>query len=164
MSTIVADTIQHSSGSDFKISTASSHVLVYPRPGSAAYHSVSDGNFLPLNTIHKSLGTGTTDYDTSTYQYTAPVTGVYLVTLKTIVSGTTDQTNYGLCLDGSSTNEMIFGWGYEQRGRAGVTSIALTAGQTVGFKAIGTCYYYGHTSAMPTHDQYTFASYTLVGT
>jgi len=136
----------------------SSYVFVYNK-ASTGYQTGSTGDFLPLNTVFQHKGTGNSDYNTSTYKYTAPVSGIYQIHMKTIVASTSISTDYRLNVDG--TDQYTFTWS-ASRNVDQSTSFYLDAGQVVGFRNGNNAGYYRNSNDMPTGDVYTAGSYHLL--
>ena len=137
---------------------ATSYVFVYAQ-GASGYVTGTTGDFLPLTAVYQYKGTGNSDYNTSTYKYTAPVNGIYQISLKLIVSENSVSTHYDLNVDG--TNEFVFTWSND-RNASSSTSFYLNAGQVVGFRNGSNAGYYRHSATMPSNDHYTVASFCLL--
>ena len=136
----------------------SSYVFVYNK-GATGYVTGSTGDFLPLNTVFQHKGTGNSDYNTSTYKYTAPVSGIYQIHMKTIVASTSISTDYRLNVDG--TDQFTFTWSAD-RNVARSTSWYLAAGQVVGFRNGNNAGYYRDSRTAPFGDLYTVGSFHLL--
>ena len=171
MSTLGIENIEHTNGttamtvSDGGVVTfnnppglKTSFVSVYAQ-GTSGYVTGSTGDFLPLTAVYQYKGTGNSDYNTSTYKYTAPVNGIYQISLKLIVSENSVSTHYDLNVDG--TNEFVFTWSND-RNASSSTSFYLNAGQVVGFRNGSNAGYYRHSATMPSNDHYTVASFCLL--
>lgn len=170
MSTLGIENIEHTNGtnamtvSDGGVVTfnnppglKTSFVFVYAQ-GSSGYVTGSTGDFLPLTAVYQHKGTGNADYNTSTYKYTAPVNGIYQISLKVLVN-TGVSSHYELNVDG--VNQFVFSW---SNGRSSTpsTSFYLNAGEVVGFRNGSNAGYYRHSASLPSNDHYTVASYCLL--
>ena len=54
------------SGTGVVTPKTTSYVWVYPQ-GTSGYTSVADNAYLPFNTVYQSAGSGSSDFNTSTY-------------------------------------------------------------------------------------------------
>ena len=166
MSTLAVENITHSNGtSAMTVSSggvvslkSSSYVFVYAK-GSSGYVTGSTGDYLPFNAVYQHKGTGNADYNTTTYKYTTPVSGIYQIHMKTIVASTSISTDYRLNVDG--TDQYTFTWS-ASRNVDQSTSFYLDAGQVVGFRNGNNAGYYRNSNDMPTGDVYTAGSYHLL--
>ena len=136
----------------------SSYVFLYAK-GASGYVTGSTGDYLPLNAVYQHKGTGNADYNTTTYKYTTPVSGIYQIHMKTIVASTSISTDYRLNVDG--TDQYTFTWSAD-RNVDQSTSYYLSAGQVVGFRNGNNAGYYRNSNDMPTGDVYTAGSYHLL--
>lgn len=136
----------------------SSYVFVYNK-ASTGYQTGSTGDFLPLNTVFQHKGTGNSDYNTSTYKYTAPVSGIYQIHMKTIVLNDSVSTDYRLNVDG--TDQFTMTWS-DSRNVENSTSWYLAAGQVVGFRNGNNAGYYADARTAPFGDLYTVGSFHLL--
>ena len=177
MSTIVAtniqatntqtDTIKHSGGNTAM--TIASSGVVTPKTtsfvsayaqGSSGYTNISANNYLPFNAIYESAGTGASDFDTSTYLYTAPVNGLYHMSVKSITSGVTDTKNWQLRVD--TTIQWQAFWSHETRTWGATLIKKLNAGDTIGVYSVSASYYYRNAASLPSQDHYTTVQYMLL--
>ena len=68
------------SGTGVVTPKTTSFVFAYAQ-GTSGYVTVSTGSYLPLTAVYQSKGSGSSDFNTTTYKYTAPVNGIYFITL-----------------------------------------------------------------------------------
>ena len=136
----------------------SSYVFLYAK-GASGYVTGSTGDYLPFNAVYQHKGTGNADYNTTTYKYTTPVSGIYQIHMKTIVASTSISTDYRLNVDG--TDQYTFTWSAD-RNVDQSTSYYLSAGQVVGFRNGNNAGYYRNSNDMPTGDVYTVGSFHLL--
>ena len=132
-----------------------SFVLVYAQ-GSDGYNTISTGSYLPLNAVYQSKGTGAADYNTTTYKYTAPVNGIYNISLAGITNGTSSHWN----LDIDGTEQYTFTWSASREYNSTINHY-LNAGEVVGFKSGNTSGYYRNSASLPSSLHYTYASFHL---
>jgi hypothetical protein len=64
------------------------------------YTSVSSGTAFPANTAYKNVGG---HYDTTTYRFTAPVSGFYLFCWSALTNNTTSQSRPTIMVNGSTS-------------------------------------------------------------
>ena len=140
------------SGTGVVTPKTTSYVWVYPQ-GTSGYTSVAANAFVPFNTIYQSAGSGSSDFNTSTYKYTAPVKGLYYIEFRTISSLATDNKAFRLNVDGNVISQTF--WARDTRACSGSPTILLNANQVVGIDAHGTSYYYRNSNTMPHEDVYT---------
>ena len=165
MSTIVAtniqsDTIKHSGGNTAMTIASSgvvtpkttSYVWVYPQ-GTSGYTTVATNDFLPFNAIYQSAGSGSSDFNTSTYKCTAPVKGLYYIEFNTISANASDNKAFRVNVDGTVISQTF--WTKDSRGCSGSPTILLNANQVVGIDTHTTSYYYRNSNTMPHEDIYT---------
>ena len=136
---------------------ATSYVFVYAQ-GTTGYVTASAGDFLPLNAVYQHKGTGNSDYNTSTYKYTAPVNGIYQISFKVLVN-TGVSSHWELNVDG--VNQFVFSWS-SGRSSSPSTSFYLNAGEAVGFRSGSSAGYFRHSATLPSNDHYTVASFCLL--
>lgn len=136
---------------------ATSYVFVYAQ-GTTGYVTATAGDFLPLNAVYQHKGTGNSDYNTSTYKYTAPVNGIYQISLKVLVN-TGVSSHWELNVDG--VNQFVFSWS-SGRSASPSTSFYLNAGESVGFRSGSGAGYFRHSATLPSNDHYTVASFCLL--
>ena len=113
--------------------------------GSAAYLTVAEGVAFPANSTVFNIGS---HYNTSTYRFTAPVTGNYLFTYSTISSTAGAMSRPTFYVNGSSAfNGLQFGISGGDRGsesQATSAIIRLNANDYVDVRSQGgNLYYYG---------------------
>ena len=129
------------------------HVMV-AMAGTNAYVALTAGQVIPFNTIVN--GVNTDDYNTSTYEYTAPIAGVYACYCLMLPDGVMASSLY------FDINGTEFTRSYIQDGRNpySVNNVYLNAGDVVRFR-IGTAdsYYDGNTSGY----LHSYASFTFLG-
>ena len=114
-STIGVQNIAHTNGTNaMTISSGGvvvprkqSHVLVIPQ-AATGYSSLASGTFLPFNHISESLGTGSSDFSTTTYKYTAPCKGLYYISFKTITGTAAANAYWALYINGAILNQTFF--------------------------------------------------------
>ena len=137
-----------------------SHAFVITE-GSAAYTTAAGGTFLPFKKVVNSAGTGSTDFNTTTYKYVTPCKGIYHIQMHTITDSTTVASLWELNLNGVKQFNMV--WKLDEKRASGSTSYYIDAGVSVGFSAGGGgARYYRHTGVFPSIDVYTYASFTLL--
>ena len=112
-----------------------------------------------LNAVYQSKGTGAADYNTTTYKYTAPVNGIYHITLAGITNASSTSSHYNFDIDG--TQQYVLTWS-SSREYHGTTLQYLNAGQVVGFKSANTSGYYRHSDSLPSSSHYTYGIFHLV--
>ncbi len=140
------------SGTGVVTPKTTSYVWVYPQ-GTSGYVSVADNGYLPFNTVYQSAGSGSSDFNTSTYKYTAPVKGLYFVDFFTISSLEGDVKSWHLNVDDNVIAQTF--WARESRTSTGSVTIQLNANQVMGVQTHGTSYYYRNSNTMPHEDIYT---------
>ena len=101
------------------------------------------------------------DFDTSTYLYTAPVNGLYHMSVKSITSGVTDTKNWQLRVD--TTIQWQAFWSHETRTWGATLIKKLNAGDTIGVYSVSTSLIIIETASLPkSQDHYTTAQYMLL--
>jgi len=140
------------SGTGVVTPKTTSYVWVYPQ-GTSGYTTVAANAFLPFNAIYQSAGSGSSDFNISTYKYTAPVKGLYYIEFRTISSGASDNKAFRLNVDGNVISQTF--WSRDTRSCSGSVTILLNANEVVGIDAHGTSYYYRNSNTMPHEDIYT---------
>ena len=140
------------SGTGVVTPKTTSYVWVYPQ-GTNGYTTVADNGYLPFNTVYQSAGSGSSDFNTSTYKYTAPVKGLYFVDFFTISSGASDNKAWHLNVDDNVIAQTF--WAREARTSTGSVTIQLNANQVMGVQSHSTSYYYRNSNTMPHEDIYT---------
>ena len=129
-----------------------SFVSVYPK-GTTGYQTVSANNYLPFNTIYESHGTGASDFSTTNYVYTAPVNGLYHLSVKSQSGAENDVKNWLLRVD--TTLLWYAFWSADERTWGGTILKKLNAGQTIGVYSNGDSKYYQHADSLPSLNHYT---------
>ena len=135
-----------------------SFVFAYAQ-GTSGYYTVSTGSYLPLTAVYQSKGTGASDFNTTTYKYTAPVNGIYHITCAVISNAASTSTHYNLDIDG--TEQYVLTWS-SSREAHGTTLHYLNAGEVVGFKSGNNAGYYRNIDTLPSAGHYTYGIFHLV--
>jgi hypothetical protein len=168
-STIGVQNIAHTNGTNAMtissggvvVPSKQSHVLVIPQETSG-YSSLASGTFLPFNHIAESLGTGSSDFSTTTYKYTAPCKGLYFISFKTVTNLPANNAFWALYINGSIFNQ-TFHSDDSRTGGGSLTKI-LQSGDVIGISPTGggTSEYFHHQSSLPSSTNYTYATFTLL--
>ena len=168
-STIGVQNIAHTNGTNaMTISSGGvvvprkqSHVLVIPQ-AATGYSSVASGTFLPFNHISESLGTGSSDFSTTTYKYTAPCKGLYYISFKTITATAANNGYWALYINGAIFNQTFHS--DDSRTVGGSLTKILQSGDVLGISPTGatTSEYFHHLSSLPSSNNYTYATFTLL--
>ena len=164
---IQANTIKHSGGNTAMTIASTgvvtpkstSFVSVYAQ-GASAYVNITANNYLPFNAIYESAGTGAADFNTSTYVYTAPVNGLYHMSVKSITQASGSTKNWQLRVD--TTIQWQAFWSGDSRNWGATLIKKLNAGQTIGVYSVSASNFYRHSSDLPNQDHYTVAQYMLL--
>jgi len=138
-----------------------SHVLVIPQ-GATGYQTVSTGTFLPFNHISESLGTGSADFSTTTYKYTAPCKGLYFISYKGITGAASTNAYWALYINGVIHNQTF--WSDESRHVGASLTKILQSGDVLGISPTGTTTseYFRQADNLPSSANYTYATFTLL--
>ena len=167
MSTLKVGTIQSKTGNtgltiadggQVSPKLKTSFVFAYAQ-GTSGYNTVSTGSYLPLTAVYQSKGTGASDFSTSTYKYTAPVNGIYHITLAGITNSSSTSSHYNLDIDG--TEQYVLTWSSSREYHSSVSQY-LNAGEVVGFKSANSAGYYRHSDTLPSNAHYSYGIFHLV--
>ena len=165
-STLKVNTIQHTGGTTGMTIDSSGRVSQPQKPSvtvdisGSGYINVSNGNPIPFNNVQFSQGGGNSAFNTSTYKFTCPLSGIYLCTFFGLAESSENNLDVSL-YNGStrvqriyqSTNRGISGTGVIVASANDLLYYANTVGGTRGFIGTG-----GDES-----NRYTIASFTFLG-
>ena len=166
-STIGVQNIAHTNGTNAMtisdggvvVPRKQSHVLVIPQ-GATGYQTVSTGTFLPFNHISESLGTGSSDFSTTTYKYTAPCKGLYLISYKGVTETAADDGKWALYINGTALNQTF--WSDDSRNVGASLTKILQSGDVLGISPTSASEYFRHAANLPSTSNYTYATFTLL--
>jgi hypothetical protein len=138
-----------------------SFVLLGYELSSAAYSSPSSGDKFPFNQVAQSKGTGASDWNNTTKEYTAPCNGIYSWHIASITNATTNTVDWRLHIDGLFYH--VASWQNGGRGYNGSGQVYLNQGQTLSWVANNaTTKLYGNVGGVGSAGSYTSGSVALI--
>jgi len=167
MSTLAIENIEHTNGTNaMTISSGGvvvprkqSHVLVIPQ-GSTGYVTASTGTLIAFNHISESLGTGSSDFSTTTYEYTAPCKGLYFISYKGVTETAANDGRFALYINGTALNQTF--WSDDSRNVGASLTKILQSGDVLGIAPTVASQYFRHAANLPSTSNYTYATFTLL--
>jgi len=171
MSSILkVDSIQNAAGtaamtidSSGTVTTKSkeSFVLLGYQLNPAGYTTLANLDKFPFNQIAQSKGTGASDWNSTTKEYTAPCDGIYGWHIQSITNATTNTTNFDIYIDDAEYFPAL--WQNGARGFHGSGQVYLNQGQTFTWKVGGsTTKVYGTVNGIGSGDAYSTGSIALL--
>ena len=157
-SIIGVETLQHTNGTTAATIDSSGRLLQPNLPSvtvggtNNAYVAVAAGGILPFNKVRYG---NSSLYDTSTYKFTAPVDGTYLVTANVLLDGN-GSTHLDLKLNGSTVHRGGDGSTSSGRMEKAMFVLTVSSGDELAWHVNLADSYYMDSS-------HSYASYTLLG-
>ena len=138
-----------------------SFVLLGYQLNPAAYNTPSSGDKFPFNQVAQSKGTGASDWNNTTKEYTAPCNGIYSWHISSITNATTNTVDWRLHIDGVEYH--MASWQNGGRGYNGSGQVYLNQGQTLTWVANNaTTKLYGNVGGIGSSGSYTSGSVALI--
>ena len=166
-SILKVNTIQDATNSNTALSIDSSGRIAQPQKPSvtinisnSGYVNVSNNDPIPFNSVQFSQGGGNSAFNTSTYKFTCPLSGIYLCTFFGLAESSENNIDVSL-YNGNTRIQRIFQ--STNRGISGTGVIVASANDELYYtNSVGATRGFYGTGGGAT-DRYTIASFTFLG-